>query len=67
MTTVILATATRLLLPLLLLFSLFLLLRGHNEPAATRMPSRIGIALEVQIESVRANRAVFKPRKGEVP
>ena len=32
MTTVILATATRILLPLLLLFSLFLLLRGHNEP-----------------------------------
>lgn len=29
---VILATATRYLLPLLLLFSLFLLLRGHNEP-----------------------------------
>ncbi|BET57580.1 Na+/H+ antiporter subunit B [Geobacter sp. 60473] len=27
-----LATAVRLLLPLLLLFSLFLLLRGHNEP-----------------------------------
>lgn len=29
---VILVTATRYLLPLLLLFSLFLLLRGHNEP-----------------------------------
>ena len=28
----ILSTATRYLLPLLLLFSLFLLLRGHNEP-----------------------------------
>ena len=28
----ILTTATRYLLPLLLLFSLFLLLRGHNEP-----------------------------------
>ena len=28
----ILSTAVRLLLPLLLLFSLFLLLRGHNEP-----------------------------------
>ena len=29
---VILTTSTRYLLPLLLLFSLFLLLRGHNEP-----------------------------------
>lgn len=28
----ILSTATRYLLPLMLLFSLFLLLRGHNEP-----------------------------------
>jgi len=28
----ILSTATRLLLPLLLMFSIFLLLRGHNEP-----------------------------------
>ena len=28
----ILATAVQLLLPLLLLFSIFLLLRGHNEP-----------------------------------
>ena len=28
----ILATATRYLLPLLLLFSIFLLVRGHNEP-----------------------------------
>ena len=32
MNSVILSTATRLLLPLLLLFSFFLLLRGHNEP-----------------------------------
>jgi multicomponent Na+:H+ antiporter subunit B len=31
-TSLILATATRFLLPLLLLFSLFVLLRGHNEP-----------------------------------
>jgi multicomponent Na+:H+ antiporter subunit B len=28
----ILSTATRILLPLLLLYSIFLLLRGHNEP-----------------------------------
>ena len=32
MTSLILSTATRFLLPLLLLFSIFLLLRGHNEP-----------------------------------
>lgn len=32
MTSLILGTATRLLMPLLLLFSVFLLLRGHNEP-----------------------------------
>jgi multicomponent Na+:H+ antiporter subunit B len=32
MTSHILTTATRLLLPLLLLFSLFLLYRGHNDP-----------------------------------
>jgi len=32
MSSMILSTATRYLLPLLLLFSLFLLLRGHNDP-----------------------------------
>lgn len=32
MNSLILSTATRYLLPLLLLFSVFLLLRGHNEP-----------------------------------
>ena len=32
MSSLILSTATRLLLPLLLIFSIFLLLRGHNEP-----------------------------------
>ncbi|CAH2030900.1 Na+/H+ antiporter subunit B [Trichlorobacter ammonificans] len=32
MHSLILATAIRLLLPLMLIFSLFLLLRGHNEP-----------------------------------
>lgn len=32
MTSLILRTATRFLVPLLLLFSLFLLFRGHNEP-----------------------------------
>ena len=32
MTSLILSAATRFLLPLLLLFSIFVLLRGHNEP-----------------------------------
>lgn len=32
MTSVILSAATRLIFPLMLLFSIFLLLRGHNEP-----------------------------------
>ena len=32
MSSLILSTATRYLLPLLLVFSLFLLVRGHNEP-----------------------------------
>jgi multicomponent Na+:H+ antiporter subunit B len=32
MNSLILSTATRYLLPLLLMFSIFLLLRGHNEP-----------------------------------
>jgi multicomponent Na+:H+ antiporter subunit B len=32
MSSLILRTATRVLMPLLLLFALFLLLRGHNEP-----------------------------------
>ena len=32
MTTVILATATRYMLPMLLLLSIFILLRGHSEP-----------------------------------
>lgn len=32
MNSLVLSTATRYLMPLLLLFSIFLLLRGHNEP-----------------------------------
>lgn len=32
MSTLILSTATRYILPLMLLFSVFLLLRGHNDP-----------------------------------
>lgn len=32
MISVILSTATRIILPILLLFSIFMLIRGHNEP-----------------------------------
>lgn len=32
MTSLILRTATRMLMPLMILFALFLLLRGHNQP-----------------------------------
>ena len=32
MTSIILSTATRLIFPLMLMFSVFVLLRGHNEP-----------------------------------
>ncbi|NJN96396.1 MAG: Na+/H+ antiporter subunit B [Anaerolineales bacterium] len=44
MTSLILATATRYLLPLLLLFSAFLLLRGHNEPGGGFVGGLVGAA-----------------------
>ncbi len=40
----ILSTATRYLLPLLLLFSLFLLLRGHNEPGGGFVGGLVAVA-----------------------
>ena len=40
----ILRTATRYLLPLLLLFSIFLLLRGHNEPGGGFVAGLVGAA-----------------------
>lgn len=42
MGSLILRTATRLLLPLLLLFSLFVLLRGHDEPGGGFIAGLIG-------------------------
>lgn len=56
----ILSTATRYLLPLLLLFSVFLLLRGHNEPGggfvgglvAAAAFALYAIALDVQAARV---------------
>jgi multicomponent Na+:H+ antiporter subunit B len=40
----ILSTATRYLLPLLLLFSFFLLLRGHNEPGGGFVGGLVAVA-----------------------
>lgn len=44
MTSLILRTATRFMLPLLLLFSIFLLLRGHNEPGGGFTGGLVGAA-----------------------
>jgi multicomponent Na+:H+ antiporter subunit B len=41
MNSLILRTATRALMPLLLLFALFLLLRGHNEPGGGFVGGRV--------------------------
>ncbi len=44
MISIILRTATRFLMPLLLLFSVFLLLRGHNEPGGGFVGGLVGAA-----------------------
>jgi len=44
MTSLILSTAARYLLPLLVLFSVFILLRGHNEPGGGFIGGLIGAA-----------------------
>jgi len=44
MTRLILQTATRFMLPLLLLFSVFLLLRGHNDPGGGFTGGLVGAA-----------------------
>lgn len=44
MTSLILRTATRALVPLLLLLSIFLLLRGHNEPGGGFIGGLVGAA-----------------------
>jgi len=53
MISIVLRTATRYLLPLMLLFSVFLLLRGHNEPGG-------GFALYALSNGVRAARAILQ-------
>ncbi|MFG0335882.1 MAG: Na+/H+ antiporter subunit B [Maioricimonas sp. JB049] len=63
MNTVILRTASRALLPLLLLFSLFLFLRGHNEPGGGFVGGLIAtgaIALYAMVHGVAAARQVLR-------
>ncbi|HMN02746.1 MAG TPA: MnhB domain-containing protein, partial [Geobacter anodireducens] len=58
-----LATAVRLLLPLLLLFSLFLLLRGHNEPGGGFVGGLVAaaaFALHALAHGVAAARRVLR-------
>ncbi len=60
MRSLILATATRYLMPLLLLFSVFLLLRGHNEPGGGFVGGLVAgcaLALHAVAHGIRATRA----------
>lgn len=68
MYSLILSTATRLLLPLMLLFSWFLLLRGHNEPGGGFVGGLVaaaGLALHAIAEGVQRTRALLRidPRR----
>ena len=59
----ILSTATRYLLPLLLLFSIFLLLRGHNEPGGGFVGGLVAAAafsLYAIAEDVEDTRQILK-------
>ncbi len=59
----ILSTATRYLLPLLLLFSFFLLLRGHNEPGGGFVGGLVAaaaFALYALAMDVKAAREILK-------
>jgi multicomponent Na+:H+ antiporter subunit B len=62
-TSLILSTATRFLLPLLLLFSLFVLLRGHNEPGGGFIGGLIAaaaFALHAIASDVRTTRRTLR-------
>jgi multicomponent Na+:H+ antiporter subunit B len=65
MRSLILVTAARLLTPLLLLFSLFLLLRGHNEPgggfAGGLVASAAFILISISRDPAAARRALRIP------
>lgn len=63
MTSIILSTAIRLLLPLLLLFSVFMLLRGHNEPGGGFVGGLVAaaaLALYALAEGAAAARRLLK-------
>ena len=63
MTSLILSTATRFLLPLLLLFSIFILLRGHNQPGGGFIGGLIaaaGFALNTIAFGVRRTRRTLR-------
>ncbi|MDZ7359336.1 MAG: Na+/H+ antiporter subunit B [candidate division KSB1 bacterium] len=62
MISLILSTATRYLLPLLLLFSVFLLLRGHNEPGGGFVGGLVAAAafvLYAIANGIAAEREIF--------
>src|SRR3972149_3754275 len=63
MTSLILRTATRFLITLLLLFSVFLLLRGHNEPGGGfvgGLVASIAIALFAWASTIPNARRILK-------
>jgi multicomponent Na+:H+ antiporter subunit B len=63
MFSLVLGTATRYLLPLMLLFSVFLLLRGHNEPGggfSAGLVAAAAFALYALANGVRAARAILQ-------
>lgn len=65
MMSLILSTATRYLLPLMLLFSVFLLLRGHNNPGGGFIAGLVAAAafsLYAIANDVRAARALVRAR-----
>ena len=63
MFSLVLRTATRYLLPLMLLFSVFLLLRGHNEPGggfSAGLVAAAAFALYALANGVRAARTILQ-------